>query len=256
MIDPLEALVIIAAGMAAGTINTIVGSGSLITFPTLLLLGYPPLVANVSNTVGLVPGTISGAFGYRRELSGQRARATPLVIAAGLGGLTGAGLLLILPASAFARIVPVLILVACGLVAIQPRVSKWVIERRLRLGHAPQPGGGPLLAFTVYLTGIYGGYFGAAQGVILIALLSILIDDNLQRLNGLKNVLTAAINGVAAIIFIAVAPVAWGPAILLAIGSTIGGQLGAIVGRRLSPIALRSVIIVVGTIVAVRLLLG
>jgi hypothetical protein len=256
LIDPLEALVIVAAGMAAGTINTIVGSGSLITFPTLLLLGYPPLVANVSNTVGLVPGTISGAIGYRRELHGQRARARPLAIAGGLGGLTGAALLLVLPASAFARIVPVLILVACGLVAVQPRLSSWVVERRARLGHAPQVGGGPLLVVSVYLTGIYGGYFGAAQGVILIALLSILVDDELQRLNGLKNVITAAINSVAAIIFILVAPVAWGPAILLAIGSTIGGQLGALVGRRLSPIALRGAIIVVGTIVAVRLLLG
>jgi uncharacterized membrane protein YfcA len=256
LIDPLEALVIIAAGMAAGTINTIVGSGSLITFPTLLLLGYPPLVANVSNTVGLVPGTISGAIGYRRELHGQRARARPLIVAGAFGGLTGAGLLLVLPPSAFARIVPVLILVACGLVAVQPRLSSWVVERRARLGHAPQVGGGPLLVLSVYLTGIYGGYFGAAQGVILIALLSILVDDELQRLNGLKNVITAAINSVAAIIFILVAPVAWGPAILLAIGSTIGGQLGALVGRRLSPIALRGAIIVVGTIVAVRLLLG
>ena len=161
-----------------------------------------------------------------------------------------------LPASAFARIVPVLILVACGLVAVQPRLSSWVVERRARLGHAPQAGGGPLLVLSVYLTGIYGGYFGAAQGVILIALLSILVDDELQRLNGLKNVIAAVINSVAAIIFILVAPVAWGPAILLAIGSTIGGQLGALVGRRLSPIALRGAIIVVGTIVAVRLLLG
>lgn len=256
MIDPLEALVIIAAGAAAGTVNTIVGSGSLITFPTLLLLGYPPLVANVSNTVGLAPGTLSGAIGYRRELHGQRSRARPLGIAAGLGGLTGAALLLVLPASSFARIVPVLILVACGLVAVQPRLSRWVVDRRARLGHGPQTGGGPLLVLSVYLTGIYGGYFGAAQGVILIALLSILVDDDLQRLNGLKNVITTVINGVAAIIFILVAPVAWIPAILLAIGSIIGGQLGALVGRRLSPIALRGAIILVGTIVAVRLLLG
>ena len=256
MIDPLSALVIIAAGVAAGTINTIVGSGSLITFPTLLVLGYPPLVANVSNTVGLAPGTFSGAIGYRRELRGQRARARPLVIGAALGGLTGAALLLVLPPSAFARIVPVLILMACGLVAVQPRLSRWVVERRARLGHEPQTGGGPLLVLGVYLTGIYGGYFGAAQGVILIALLSILVDDELQRLNGLKNVITTVINSVAAIIFILVAPVAWVPAILLAIGSTIGGQLGALVGRRLSPTALRGAIIVVGTIVAVRLLLG
>jgi hypothetical protein len=256
LIDPLEAIVIIAAGVAAGTVNTIVGSGSLITFPTLLLLGYPPIVANVSNTVGLVPGAISGSIGYRRELVGQRARAIPLMVAAGSGGLTGAALLLVLPAAAFERIVPILILVACGLVAVQPRLSAWVAARRLRLGHVPRHGGGPVLIAGVYLTGIYGGYFGAAQGVILIALLAILIDDDLQRLNGLKNVLAAVVNFVAAVIFILVAPVAWGPAILLAIGSTIGGQLGAVLGRRLSPLALRVAVIAIGTIVAVRLLLG
>lgn len=256
MIDPLGALVIVAAGVAAGTINTIVGSGSLITFPTLLLLGYPPLVANVSNTIGLVPGAISGSIGYRRELVGQRARATPLLVAAGLGGLTGACLLLLLPASAFARIVPVLILIACALVAVQPRLASWIAARHERRGTVPHHDGGPLLAVGVYLTGIYGGYFGAAQGVILIALLAILIDDELQRLNGLKNVIATVINAVAAIIFIAVAPVAWGPAILLAIGSTIGGQLGAHVGRRLSPVALRTAIIVVGTVVAIRLWMG
>jgi uncharacterized protein len=255
LIDPLAALVIVAAGIAAGTVNTIVGSGSLITFPTLLLLGYPPLVANVSNTVGLVPGSISGAIGYRRELTGQRARATPLLFAAGLGGLTGAALLLALPASAFSRIVPVLILVACIGVAIQPRLTSWVAERRVRTG-ADSASGGPLLVAGVFLTGIYGGYFGAAQGVILIALLAILVNDDLQRLNGLKNLITVVINGVAAIIFIAIAPVAWAPAILLAIGSTIGGQLGAIVGRRLSPTVLRGAIILIGTIVAVRLWIG
>lgn len=255
MIDPLGALVIIAAGIVAGTVNTIVGAGSLVTFPTLLLLGYPPLVANVSNTIGIVPGTVSGAIGYRRELTGQRARARPLLVAAALGGLTGACLLLVLPASAFARIVPVLILAACALVAVQPRLSAWVLERRTRSG-AVHTGGGPVLVVGVYLTGIYGGYFGAAQGVILIALLAILVDDDLQRLNGLKNLIAAVVNAVAALIFIAVAPVAWAPAILLAIGSVIGGQLGAVAGRRLSPFALRAAIITIGTIVAVRLLLG
>lgn len=255
MIDPLAALAIVAAGMAAGAINTIVGSGSLITFPTLLFLGYTPLVANVSNTVGLVPGSLSGAIGYRRELVGQRSRAIPLLGAGILGGLTGAALLLTLPASSFERIVPILILVACGLVAVQPRLTAWVGARRIRLGHESRSGGGPLLFVGVYLTGIYGGYFGAAQGVILIALLAILIDDDLQRLNGLKNVIATSINGIAAVIFIAIAPVDWTAAILLAIGSTVGGQLGAFVGRRMSPIALRGAIIVIGTIVAVRLLL-
>ena len=256
MIDPIHALIIIAAGMAAGMINAIVGSGSLITFPVLLFLGYPPLVANVTNTVGVVPGSISGSFGYRRELAGQRARAKPLLIAAALGGITGAVLLLVLPASAFARIVPILILIACGLVAIQPRLSVWVLERRARQGNEAHHDGGPILHAGVYLTGIYGGYFGAAQGVILIALLSILIDDDLQRLNGLKNVIASVVNAIAAIIFLVVASVAIVPAILLAIGSTTGGLLGASVGRRLSPLVLRGAIIIVGTVVAVRLLLG
>jgi uncharacterized membrane protein YfcA len=253
--DPLGALLLVAAGIVAGTVNAIVGAGSLLTFPTLLFLGYPPLVANVTNAVGLVPGTISGAIGYRRELAGQRARARPLLVAAGFGGLTGACLLLVLPASAFARIVPVLILVACVLVAIQPRLSAWEIERRARKG-VVHTGGGPILIGGVYLTGIYGGYFGAAQGVILIALLAILVDDDLQRLNGLKNLIAVVINSVAAVIFIALAPIAWPAAILLAIGSAIGGQLGAVVGRRLSPFVLRWAIILVGTVVAVRLLLA
>ena len=255
MIDPIHALIIIAAGMAAGMINAIVGSGSLVTFPVLLFLGYPPLVANVTNTVGVVPGSISGSFGYRRELAGQRARAKPLLIAAALGGITGAVLLLVLPASAFARIVPILILIACGLVAIQPRLSVWVLERRARQGNEAHHDGGPILLAGVYLTGIYGGYFGAAQGVILIALLSILIDDDLQRLNGLKNVIASVVNAIAAIIFLVIAPVAIVPAILLAIGSTTGGLLGASVGRRLSPLVLRGAIILVGTVVAVRLLI-
>jgi uncharacterized protein len=255
VIDPLGALLIIAVGVAAGTVNTIVGAGSLLTFPTLLFLGYPPLVANVSNTVGLVAGSISGAIGYRRELAGQRTRARPLLIAAAFGGLTGGCLLLVLPPSAFARLVPVLILMACGLVAIQPRLSAWVLARRARSG-VVHVGGGWMLVLGVYLTGIYGGYFGAAQGVILIALLSILVDDDLQRLNGLKNLIAVVINAIAAILFVLLAPVAWVPAVLLAIGSIVGGQLGAVVGRRLSPLALRAAIVTVGTIVAVRLLLG
>ena len=257
MIDsPLAAAVVVAAGMAAGAINTIVGSGSLITFPTLLLLGYPPLVANVSNTLGLVPGVLSGVVGYRRELVGQRSRAIPLLVAGGLGGLTGAILLLVLPEAAFNRIVPILILVACALMAVQPRLTAWVAERRARGGSTPAHGGGPLLLATVYATGIYGGYFGAGQGVILIALLAILIADDLQRLNGLKNAIAVTINAVAAVLFIAVAPVAWEAAALIAIGSVVGGQIGAHVGRRMSPLVLRIAVIAIGLVVASRLLLA
>ena len=249
-ITPLTALGILAAGTAAGGINTIVGSGSLITFPTLLAAGYDPVVANVSNTVGLVPGSISGAVGYRRELAGQRDRIRQLGAASLLGGITGAVLLLVLPGEVFDAIVPVLILVACFLVAVQPRMREWVAARRSVEGH-----GGAGLFVTVYLTGIYGGYFGAAQGVILMALLSIFLADGLQRLNALKNVLAALVNGVAAVLFIVLADVAWEAAGLLAVGAVVGGQLGATFGRRLPPAALRATIIAVGLVVAVKLLL-
>jgi uncharacterized protein len=255
-VSPIEALAILGAGLAAGTINTIVGSGSLITFPTLLAFGYAPVVANVSNTVGLVPGSFSGVVGYRRELAGQRARAVPLCLAALAGGLTGALLLLALPASAFERIVPLLILLACALIVVQPRLSRAVMARRAAAGRAGHHGGGPVLILGVFLNGIYGGYFGAAQGVILIAILAILVDDDLQRLNGLKNLITVVVNGVAALLFVLVAPVAWPPALVLAIGAIVGGQVGAHVGRRLPPLVLRSAIVVIGVTVAVRLLLG
>jgi uncharacterized protein len=250
-VTPVEIVAIVLAGLAAGTINTIVGSGSLITFPTLLALGYPPVVANVTNTVGLVPGSLSGAVGYRRELEGQRDRAVRLGIASILGGLTGGILLLALPATSFERVVPILILAAVVLVALQPRLSAAMAQRRSSGRTSTLP-----LAITVYLTGIYGGYFGAAQGVILIALLGIFLADDIQRLNGIKNVLAFLVNAVAAVLFILVAPVAWPAAVLLAIGSITGGQVGALVGRRLSPLVLRGAIIVVGTVVGLRLLLG
>jgi uncharacterized protein len=246
-VSPLAALAIAGAGLAAGTINTIVGSGSLITFPTLLALGYAPVVANVSNTVGLVTGSISGAIGYRRELEGQAPRVRVLGVASVVGGLTGGLLLLALPASVFENVVPALILMACVLVALQPRLA--ARDRR------PRAHGGPWLFMTVFATGVYGGYFGAAQGVILIALLGIFLDDDLQRLNALKNVLAALVNGVAAVLFILVADVDWAVAGLLAAGAICGGQLGARIGRRIPAGGLRAVIVVVGVAVAIRLLL-
>ena len=235
---PLEALAIALAGVAAGTINTIVGSGSLVTFPTLLAFGFPPLVANVSNTVGLVPGSASGVVGYRRELTGQRPRVLRLGAAALLGSICGAALLLALPPSTFSRVVPFLILFASVLMALQPRLSAVVARHRPR-GAERSRG----LAVLVFLTAIYGGYFGAAQSVIFIALLAVFVQDDLQRLNGLKNVLALIVNGVAALVFIAV-------------GSIIGGQVGAVVGRRMSPLMLRSLVVVVGLLVSVRLLVG
>jgi uncharacterized membrane protein YfcA len=244
----LDALAIFAAGLAAGTINVIVGSGSLITFPTLLALGYPPVLANVSNNVGLVPGNISATLAYRRELVGQRRRLVRLGSASLLGGLLGAALLLALPGSVFKAAVPLLIALASVLMALQPRLSA-----RLERRGARSAIGGWALLLGVFLTGIYGGYFGAAQGVILIALLAIFIDDDLQRLNGTKNALALTVNAAAGVLFIANTHIAWSVAGLIAAGSIIGGQVGGRLGRRLSASVLRWCIVIVGLAVAVGL---
>jgi uncharacterized protein len=245
----LEALAIVGAGLAAGTINTIVGSGSLITFPTLLAFGFTPVVANVSNTIGLVPGSLSGAVAYRSELGGQRSRLVVLGMASVSGGIVGAVLLLALPSSVFRDVVPVLILIACVLVALQPRLSARLAQRAEHPEH-----GGPVLFASVFLTGVYGGYFGAAQGVILLSLLGIFLRDHLQRLNATKNVLAFLVNGVAGLIFAFFAHVAWDAAGLLAVGSIVGGQVGGTLGRRLPASLLRGVIIVVGVGAAIALL--
>ena len=242
------ALVVVAAGLVVGAMNVIVGVGSLVTFPTLLAVGFGPVVANVSNTVGLVPGSLSAVAAYRHQLQGQSGRAVRLSCASALGALCGAVLLLALPGTVFRRAVPVLIVIASVLMAFQPRLSQWLAERGERHVH----GGLPLLA-SVFVTGIYGGYFGAAQGVILISLLAIFIDDDLQRLNGVKNVLTLAANGVAALLFVVASHVSWEAAGLIAVGSATGGQLGGIVGRRLSAGVLRFIVVVGGLSVAALL---
>ena len=246
----LEALAILAAGVGAGTINAVVGSGTLITFPVLLAVGYPPVVANVSNTVGLVPGSVSGSIGYRRELAGQGRRAARLSIASVLGGITGALLLLELPASAFETIVPAFIGIALVLIVLQPWLSKRLGRRRPEGHH-----GGPLVATGVYGAGVYGGYFGAAQGILVVSILGLALPDDLQRLNALKNVLTGLVNLVAGLVFIVVAAeIAWGAALLIAAGSLVGGVLGSRYGRRLPPQALRAVIVVVGVVAIADLL--
>lgn len=248
----LGAIALLGAGTGAGIINAVVGSGTLITFPMLLALGYPPLVANVSNTVGLVPGSFAGAYGYRRELAGQRARLVRLGTASMLGGLVGAVLLLVLPASAFKAIVPVLVGLACVLVIVQPRLTERLRSRRG--GRSSRAG--VLLPLGVCVTGIYGGYFGAAQGVLLIALLGILIDEDLQRLNAAKNVLAGLVNGVAALVFVFAADVAWAPVLLLGVGATAGGRIGARIGRSLPAPVLRWVVVAVGILAIVKLLAG
>lgn len=213
---PAHALAIVGAGAVAGGVNTIVGSGSLVTFPTLLGLGYPAVLANVTNTIGLVPGSVSGAVGYRTELRGQRGRLLRLGGAALAGGVTGSLLLLAAP-GAFDLVVPFLILLACLLMAVQPQIA-----RRQPTGPTGLLGHPVVLPAAVYLTGIYGGYFGAAQGVLLLAFMSLALREDLQRLNATKNVLTALVNGVAGIVFVLISHVAWGAAALLAGGAVVG----------------------------------
>jgi uncharacterized protein len=242
---------VLLAGMAAGTVNAIVGSGTLITFPVLLAVGYSPVVANVSNTVGLAPGSISAAFGYRAELAGQGARLKVLGLASLAGGITGGVLLLTLPEDAFRAIVPVLIALSCVLVIVQP----WLTER-LAMAERRREHGGVALFVGVYLAGVYGGYFGAAQGVLLIALLGLFLDEHLQRVNAAKNVLAGIVNGVAAILFILVSHIAWEAALLIAVGSVIGGQIGARIGRRTRPGILRGLVVVVGIVAIVQIVRG
>lgn len=251
--SPVEAVLITLAGVAAGTINTVVGSGTLITFPTLLAFGVPPVTANVSNNVGLVPGSMSGVFGYRRELAGQRSRVLRLGAASLLGGLVGALLLLWLPSSAFDAIVPALIALGVLLVVLGPRIQRSVAARAESRGGIPDHGVWWVWP-AVAAAGVYGGYFGAAQGVLLMAILGIGVADSIQRHTATKNVLALVVNAVAAVVFVAVADIDWAVAGLIALGSVVGGQIGAGVGRRLPPVLLRAVIVVVGVVALVVLL--
>jgi hypothetical protein len=248
-VSVLEALGILGAGAAAGAINVVVGSGTLITFPVLLAFGYTPVTANVSNTIGLVPGSVAGAIGYRAELRDQGARLRRLALASTLGAATGATLLLTLPASAFKSIVPVFIGLALVGIVVQPRLGPALRARR---GQAAQIGAGTLVA--VFATGVYGGYFGAAQGILLLALLGITLEESLQRLNAVKNVLAGLTNLLAGVIFAIVAHIAWDAAALVAAGSVSGGILGARYGRRLPAGPLRALIVAVGVVAIVRLL--
>ena len=253
---PAEALAIFAAAVAAGGINAVVGSGSLITFPTLLAFGFPAVIANVSNNVGLVFGNITGSVGYRSELAGQRDVLLRLCVASMAGSLAGAILLLSLPASAFTLIVPVLILLSCALVIMQPRLHAWLARRRAANGQEGAAGEqrpGPVLPAGIAVAGAYGGYFGAAQGVLVIGLLGSFLYGDLQRANAGKNVLVAAVNGTAAVVFIFFAHVNWVVAALIAAGSAAGGLLGAKVGRKLPALALRIIIVIIGLVAVAKL---
>lgn len=254
-----EILAILLAGVGAGAINAIVGSGTLVTFPVLLSFGFPPVVATISNAIGLVPGSVSGTWGYRRELSGQRRRVLQLLPASLLGALTGAWLLLHLPDETFEAVVPVLLVLALVLVVTQTRIQRALARFRERRDKSGS-GWGQLVAtlFGTYLVGCYGGYFAAAQGILLVGVLGSLLTDSLQRINALKNLLTLVVNSTAATAYIVVAydRISWVAVGLIAAGSLIGGLIGSSVGRRLPAPALRGVIIVLGIVGIWRIVSG
>ncbi len=257
--SPVEIVVIFLAGVAAGTINTVVGSGTLVTFPTLIAFGFPPVTATMSNAVGLVAGGVSGTWGYRRELRGQRRHLRWQLPASLVGGVTGAWLLLNLPESTFKAVVPVLLVIALILVIIQPRLQVSLRRRSEAAGRDHVVvGTGRMVALVVgtYLVGVYGGYFAAAQGILLIGVMGVLLTESMQRINAAKNLLTLVVNVVAATAYTLFAfdRINWAAAGLIAAGSLAGGFIGAGVGRRLSPVALRVTIVVLGVIALWRLL--
>ncbi|MGK2882377.1 MAG: sulfite exporter TauE/SafE family protein [Mycobacterium sp.] len=252
-------ILIALAGVGAGAINAVVGSGTLITFPTLVALGYPPVTSTMSNAVGLVAGGVSGTWGYREELRGQWKRLRWQILASLLGAGVGAWLLLHLPEKVFTQVVPVLLIGALILVVIGPRIQGWARRRAEESGRsADHVSRGRMAALVIgtFAVGIYGGYFTAAQGILLIGLMGALLPESMQRMNAAKNLLSLLVNLVAAAAYVLVAfgRISWSAAGLIAIGSLLGGWLGARYGRRLSPNALRIVVVIVGLIGLYRLM--
>ncbi|MCC3264974.1 sulfite exporter TauE/SafE family protein [Arthrobacter gengyunqii] len=243
-----DALVFVA-GLWAGTINAVVGSGTLVTFPVLVALGYAPVAATISNAMGLIAGNVAGSWGYRRELAGLKPTLLKLLPASVLGGITGAALLLHLPERVFGAVAPYLIVVALLFVVFQPKLQSWV-RRRADASPAARPRRrqGVILVILIYLAGVYGGYFVAAQGILLVGILGIFLQGTLQNANAMKNILVLGVNIVAAVSYLLFAfdRIVWPVVALIAVGSLIGGFLGSAVGRRLSPVVLRSVIVLLG----------
>ncbi|HZP56982.1 MAG TPA: sulfite exporter TauE/SafE family protein [Dehalococcoidia bacterium] len=242
---------LLAAAFAAGAINAVAGGGSLISFPALLAAGYAAKTANVTNTVALWPGYAGGSFGYREELRVQRRRVAALVLPSAAGALAGSAILLATPQSAFDAIVPFLILFACGVLAVQDLLGSFAQTHRLGALHEQHV---PLtLHVATFLLAIYGAYFGAGLGIIMLALLGILMPDDIQRSNALKGMLSLLINAVAVIYFVFFGPVRWLAAAVMAAGAVAGGYLGVGVARRLGRRWLRIAVIAYGLIVVIVL---
>ncbi|GIW12793.1 MAG: UPF0721 transmembrane protein [Tepidiforma sp.] len=250
--DVLTGAGLAAAAFAAGAINSVAGGGSLVSFPALLAAGYPSKAANVTNTVALWPGYVGGSIGYRSELRRQRARVVPLAVPSVLGAFAGSAILLLTPDSAFDAIVPFLILFACGVMAFQSPLA-----RLARQGHPP-PGEearvSAALIGAVFVLAIYGAYFGGGLGIIMLAVLGILLPDDLQHSNALKGLLSALINFAAVAYFVLFGPVEWGAVAVMATGALAGGYLGAGLARRLGASRLRLAVIGYGVVAALVLL--
>lgn len=250
----LMAIVIVIAGFFGGAVNAVVGSGTLITFPTLLAIGIPPVTANGTNTMGLSFGSFSSAFAYRAELRGRGRQLRVPMFATLIGAVLGATLVLALPARVFTFAIPWLIFLAAIMVAVGPRVTAWVRARKETHLHPV------LLPIATGIIGIYGGYFGAGQGVMLMAVLGVLYDANLQHSNGAKNLLSAIANITAAIMFAITGHVIWLSALLIALGAVAGGYTGGRFARRIPQFWMRVVVVLVGIFASgyllVRILAG
>lgn len=255
------ALLVAGSGIVAGAVNAIAGGGTLITFPALLAAGVPALNANITSSVGLVTGYAGGSVAYRRELAGQGGRVRALGLVAVIGGVLGAVILLVTPASSFRGAVPYLILLSTGLLAVQPKLAATVAARRARqAAERPQEAeaNGEItwgVRLGVLLAGVYGSYFGGGLGVLLLGVLGILLADHIQRLNALKGVLSLVINVVGVAIFLFSGRVQWLYAAILVVTAYAGGTLGVSLARRLSPLVLRYSVVVLGVVVAVVLIL-
>jgi hypothetical protein len=248
---------VLVTGFGAGVLSSTVGVASLLSFPTLVALGLPPVTANVSNTLGLIPGGLGGVVGYREEVREAGPVAKVIVVVCATGAVAGAALLLGLPPGVFEAVVPWLILFTCLLVGAQPRIAAWLRARSTERHGAERPERrhmSPLTAVFATLTGTYGGYFGAGAGVMMVAVLGLGTDLELRVVNGLKTLSLMVGNLVAGLIFVFVADPRWDAAALLAAGSLVGGYVGARIGRRLPDAVFRGAVVVAGVVAAVLML--